>query len=151
MLRTLDGFAPGGALLAAFLELGHWMDGSEPGVRWQPDLFGEALTPYSLAPCGIVLSVGIGVGLWRALGGHLRAGKVAALGLMLGGLAAYGLAMLSLPAAMFSAWPLEPGECVSLAAMLSGAILWTFRLPDSLEMREAGAAESAPSVQGEAR
>ena len=44
----LDTFAPAGALLAAFLELGHALDASEPGMPWKRSSSGQTLAPDAL-------------------------------------------------------------------------------------------------------
>ena len=130
LLSVLDLFAPCGAVLAAFLELGHWLDGSEPGMpvfRGAKDQV-VRLVPVSLY--GVFLACALAGVLWvvldRARGRALPAGRVAALGLLLGGLTAFGLDMLSLPVEIASGLPLEPGQFVALGAMLGGALLWQF-------------------------
>ncbi len=123
---VLDAFAPAGALMAAFLELGHWLDGSEVGM---PILRGYISVVVGFRPVsmyGVVVSLGLLAVLWGALGAVRGAGRVAALGLMLGGLAAFGLDMITLPPELFSDLALEPGQMVALGAMLGGAVLWTF-------------------------
>ncbi len=127
VLKVLDAFAPPGALLATFLELGHWMDGSEPGM---PVFNGDKnhglhLLPVSLY--GVLLSVALLAVLWIALGKPWPTGRVAGLALMLGGAAAFGLDMLSLPEDLFSGLPLEAGQLVALTAMLAGVALWSLR------------------------
>ncbi len=125
-LPMLDGFAPCAALVATFLELGHWLDGSEPGMP----IFREArdhttrLLPVSLY--GAVLSLCLGGSLWFALTRRWSAGRVAALGLLLGGGLAFGLDTLSIPVEITSDLPLEPGQFVALGALVSGALLWSF-------------------------
>ena len=130
LLPLLDVFAAPGAVLATFLELGHLLDGSEPGM-----MVGFATTAgaaggegrlYPVALYGVVLAALLGLGLWLTLRRRWCTGHVAALGLMVGGSAAFGLSLLSLPAELFGAWPLEPGEVVALGAMLGGSGLWTF-------------------------
>lgn len=125
LLRMLDAFAPCGAVLAAFLEAGHVLDRSEPGMP----VFGASgeiarVRPVSLY--GVAVSVVLAVVLWLALTRSARAGLVAALGLIAGGVAAFGLDMVSLPSELFSGMWLEPGQVVALVAMLAGAVLWTF-------------------------
>ncbi len=126
VLRMLDVYAPCGAVLAGSLELGHWVDGSEPGM---PVLRvgGASIVEFRpVSAYGVALSVGLGLVLWRALGVERVPGRVAALGLILGGVVAFGLDMITLPVEMFGSWWLEPGQCVALGAMLGGAALWTF-------------------------
>jgi phosphatidylglycerol---prolipoprotein diacylglyceryl transferase len=129
--RLLDAFAPSGALLAAFLELGHWLDGSEIGM---PVLRGANHAVVGFRPVsmyGVLLALGLVVVLWRALGLRARPGRAAAVGLILGGAAAFGLDTLTVPAELFSNLPLEPGQIVALGAMLGGAVLWALA-PEAL-------------------
>lgn len=125
VLALLDAFAPSGALLAACLELGHWLDGSEIGmpILRQGDHAVVGFRPVSIY--GVVVSLGLLAVLWRALRLRLASGRVAALALMLGGLAAFALDTLTVPAELFGNLPLEPGQMVALGAMLGGAVLWT--------------------------
>ena len=120
----LDVFAPCGAALAAFLELGHWADGSEIGMPVFRNHAAVAYQPVSFY--GVALAVGIGVLLWTRVGREVRAGRVAGMGLMLGGLAAFGLDALSLPQEFVDGFWIEPGQMVALGAIVAGAVLWTF-------------------------
>lgn len=124
LLTVLDAFAAPGALLAAFLELGHWLEQSEIGMPVVRD--GHVVGFQPVALYGVVLASALLVLLWRLTGGVRRPGQVAALGLTLGGVAALGLDMLTLPAELFSTLPLEPGEMVALTAATAGAVLWFF-------------------------
>ncbi len=124
VLRLLDVFAPCGAVLAAFLEFGHWMDGSELGMPVFRHSASVAFRPVSLY--GMVVALGIGVLLWMSAVRVQRPGRTAALALILGGFAAFLLGMLSLPSDLFDTVWLEPGQMVALGAMLAGAMLWTF-------------------------
>ncbi len=138
---TLDVFAAPAALLAAFLELGHWLDGSEAGMPthlpWGVAVAGASgdLRVHPVALYGIVLSLALTLWLWRALpveraalrepGGVLPLpGRAASLGLFTGGLIAFVLDMFSAPpASTLTPW-LEPGQWIALAAMLAGTCLW---------------------------
>ena len=144
-LTMMDLFAPGGAVLAAALELGHWIDGSEPGMpigflnrsrAW--DL--RSLHLYPVAALGTLASAALAALLWRALPQGRRApaqrpGRVAAAGLLVGGLVAFGLGMLSLPDEVLKGQALDPGQMVALAATVAGALLWSL-------------APEAPSTEG---
>jgi len=130
LARTLDAFAPGGALLAAFLELGHFLDGSEPGMPVFRNGGDHAVGLRPVSLFGLVVAMLLLGLLWLASGRRWRRGRVAALGLMLGGLSAFTLDMISLPAELFSTWWLDPGQLVALGAMVAGALLWTFGTDD---------------------
>ncbi len=152
LLPTLDIFAAPAALLAAFLEVGHWADGSEAGMPtrlpWGVAVAGApaALRVHPVALYGIVVSIALTVWLWAvrpqsrlldyrdpALPELVQrdtaqpAGTVTSLALTAGGLAAFVLDMLSAPPAReLSSW-LEPGQWISLSAMLTGVLLWALR------------------------
>ncbi len=149
-LALMDAFAPSGALLAAFLELGHWLDGSEIGM---PVLRGKDHAVVGFRPVsvyGVVLSLVLLVVLWRALRTERKQGRVAASGLILGGLAAFGLDTLTVPAELFSDLPLEPGQMVALGAMLGGAVLWTLAreaAPGAADAADPGPARSEMKEQ----
>ena len=126
VLPMLDTFAPCGALLAAFLELGRWIDGSEPGMPVFQGAKDQATRLLPVSLYGVLFAGLLAVVLWVMLARALPRGRVAAWGLLLGGLAAFGLDMLSLPLEIGSGLPLEPGQFVALGAMLAGALLWAF-------------------------
>ena len=126
ILPTLDAFAPCGAVLAAFLELGHLLDGSEPGMPVFAGVGDKVTRLVPISLYGVVLSLGLCVGLWALLERKgWRAGQVAAIGLMAGGAIAFGLDMLSLPLEIASDGWLEPGQWVALGSILAGGLLWT--------------------------
>jgi phosphatidylglycerol:prolipoprotein diacylglycerol transferase len=126
ILQVLDAWAPCAALLAAFLELGHWLDGSDPGMPWLPG--------YRLVP---VHAIGVGAAALLSLYLVLflkrtpRVGVPAASGMFAGAALAFVLSMLTQPAIAGSAW-LEPGQYIALAAMLLGSAI---ALPSRLAHR----------------
>lgn len=139
VLSLLDAFAAPAALLAGALELGHWFEGSEVGMPtalpWAVRDPWEA-TPMRVHPVaiyGVVLALVLAFALWQ-VSPRLRrsAGHLTASGLMLGGAAAFGLNLLTQPLLVPLELRLEPGQWMALAAMLTGAVLWTF-LPATLE------------------
>lgn len=144
LLRLLDTFAPGGALLAAFLELGHWIDGSEPGMplnwRWMGlDLAAPGLRLHPVALYGAVGALLLCGALLLSGRRLTRPGRLAAAGLMAGGLLAFLLALLTLPTGLGERWSIEPGQVLSLAALLAGALLWSFAPVSLLEDSETAA------------
>ena len=142
VLRVLDAFAPGGALLAGFLEFGHWIDGSEPGMPVEftrhTEAWGSGIRLYPVSLLGLLLACGLSALLWWLLKAEWTPGRVAALGLMYGGLIALGLDLLSLPSELVGGSWLEPGEWVALCVATVGACLWTFAQRD-LALRQTGA------------
>ncbi len=152
VLPTLDTFAAPAALLAGFLELGHWADGSDAGIPtflpWGVGVAGARVTlrVHPVALYGVVLSMALAVWLWTALPQarilnhrhpaeqeRARAanvqtdGTVTSLALMSGGLIAFVLDMLSAPPALMPGSWLEPGQWTALIAMLTGSLVWALR------------------------
>ena len=136
VLPLLDVFAAPAALLTLLLEIGHWMDGSEVGMPtglpwhvrdpWGPD------PVHPVALYGAVTALVMGLVLWQLLG-RLWPGRVAAVGLMLSGAAAFGLDMLSQPNEPTSGLLLEPGQWMALGVMLAGTLLWAFARSQSAQ------------------
>ena len=133
LLALLDAFAAPAALLAAFLEFGHFLDGSEVGmpstlpwaVRDPWSVLAVRVHPVALY--GVLAAALLAVVLWRAsLQLRAKTGRVAALGLILGGMAAFGLNLLTQPLLVSPELRLEPGQWMALGATLTGALLWTF-------------------------
>lgn len=152
LLVTLDIFAAPAALLAAFLELGHWADGSEAGMPtrlpWGVTVAGlpDTLRVHPVALYGMLLSLALTLWLWTVLPqsrvlarrapsprdtvqqNTMQApGRATALALVAGGLAAFVLDMLSLPPVSALVFWLEPGQWVALTAILTGVLLWAVR------------------------
>ncbi len=138
-LLMLDSFAAPAALLAVFLEFGHWADRSQTGMPtrlpWGVRVAGAPapLRVHPVAVYGALLSLGLAVWLWTELPAiasrHARAaaytpGKVAAYGLIAGGSLGFVLDMLSAPPMAARVPWLEPGQWIALATMLAGAAIW---------------------------
>ena len=159
LLAVLDVFAAPGALLAAALELGHFLDGSEVGMPsampwavrnpWAGNGSAFAAPVHPVGLYGVALALAIAVGLWQLLPRRLGRGRVAAWGLMLGGAAAFGLNLLTEPLLIPPELPLEPGQWMALGAMLGGAFLWSFAPVGEIQAEETGAgpAHSAAGMQ----
>ncbi len=122
----MDVFAVPGAVLAAFLELGNALDGSELGMPMRYTPAGDVARLQPVAAYGVVVSLVIAAVLWGLVRRRLVAGRTAAVGLMAGGVAAYALDMVTQPSVVFLDWWMEPGQIVALGAMLAGALVWTF-------------------------
>lgn len=161
VLRTLDTFAAPAALLAAFLEAGHWADGTEAGLPtrlpWGTPVPGgpDSLRVHPVALYGAIFSLGLALWLWSDLGSTyavstsraaLRPGSITAKALLGGGLAAFGLDMLSAPPVVAGTALLEPGQWVALAAMLAGALVWA-TAPAQIAGNPKADAQIAPSPQ----
>jgi phosphatidylglycerol:prolipoprotein diacylglycerol transferase len=151
LLAVMDAWAPCAALLAGFLEVGHWMEGSDAGMPWRK---GGGLLPAQ--ELGVLLSVALMVGLLWELGKRTsgakapilptamrpeaeasgyesvpnrdsrwkdRSGFVGGLGLVLGGVAAFLVAMVTQPAVAVGGEWLETGQWIAIGAMIVGVVL----------------------------
>ena len=127
VLVLLDVFAAPAAVLAGCLELGHALDGSELGMPLSYKPNGDVARLHPVAWYGLVMSGLVALVSWRVLQRHLATGSAAAAALMLGGLAAFGLNMLTQPSLLFDGWLMEPGQLVALMSVGAGAVLWTAR------------------------
>lgn len=131
ILPLLDTLAAPAATLAVFLELGHLFEGSQPGMPttlpWGIPAEGapNSLRVQPLAFYGVFVAVLLALLLWKSLPPRFS-GEVGAFGLVLGGGATFALNMLAAPVPSAGATWLEPAQWVSLAAMVAGALLWTF-------------------------
>ena len=104
VLRVLDAWAPCGALVWACLALGHFAEGSDPGMpttlpwglRPMPGE-GMRLQPVALYVC--VLATGLAVGSYGLLRRRLRAGMTAGIALGSAGVGQFLLSFLRQPGA----------------------------------------------------
>ena len=139
VLLALDVFAAPAALLAAFLEFGHWAEASDAGMPtrlpWGVAVPGAPATlrVHPVAVYGALLSAGLALWLCAQLpstasqdvsGTVNLPGRLAAFGLIAGSFAAFVLDMLSAPAVTeLTPW-IEPGQWIAVAGMLAGACVW---------------------------
>jgi phosphatidylglycerol:prolipoprotein diacylglycerol transferase len=114
LLAVMDAWAPCAALLAGFLELGHWMEGSDAGMPWRR---GGRLLPAQ--EFGVLLSVVLMVVLLWRLPLRRRVGEVGGLGLVLGGAAAFLLRMVTQPT---GDGLLESAQWIAIGAMIVGVV-----------------------------
>jgi len=112
LLAMMDAWAPCAALLAAFLEVGHWLEGSDAGMPW---LRGERLLPVQAI--GAALSIALTLYLLSMFIAKRRPGAVGGIGLLLGGVLAFLMTMVTQPAGAADEW-LEPGQWIAIGAMI---------------------------------
>jgi phosphatidylglycerol---prolipoprotein diacylglyceryl transferase len=131
LLRVADAWAPCAALLAGMLSLGRFFEGTELGMPtrlpWgmvMPGSGSVRLHPvavYSAIASGMLVVVLMGL-----LQRKMREGMVAAVALVVGGIAGFLLDMVMQPVEMRgSAW-LDPAQWVGVGAMLAGGLMITF-------------------------
>ena len=124
MLAVMDAWAPCAALLAGVLSLGHYFEGTDAGMPtslpWgvQAPGFGrvQPVQLYGFAGSMLLLVV-----LLRMLRGRLRAGVVAGVALLAGGVMAFLLEMLTQPTAWGGGAWLDPGQWIGLGAVVAGS------------------------------
>jgi phosphatidylglycerol:prolipoprotein diacylglycerol transferase len=132
LLRVLDAWAPCGAVLAAMLGVGRYFEGTDLGMPtmlpWGTVVRGSAGMMH-LQPVAIyaaVASVVLLVVLVKLLERTLRAGRVAAVGLVAGGAVGFVIEMVTQPVEMRVGTWLEPAQWLAVGAMLVGGLMLTF-------------------------
>ena len=136
---TADAWAPCGALLAAVLSLGHFVEGTEAGMPttlpWGVATPGDSILgrvhPVQLYEASLALAL-CGA-MFFLLGRRAFVGQVAALALMGGGACSFLLDMLRQPTETTGNALLDPGQFIALAAMLAGGAVWAVREPTGLK------------------
>lgn len=140
VLDVLDAWAPCGALLAAVLNIAHFVEGTDAGMptslpwgvvtpgdtvlgRVHPVKIYAAIA--SLALCGLLMLV---------VRRRAFAGQVAALAFVIGGTLAFLLDMLRQPTESYGTALLDPGQIVALAAILTGTLLFMYAPRNRHEM-----------------
>ncbi len=110
--RALDAWAPCGALVWGFLALGHWAEGSDPGLGGRPVGMCAVLVAWAVAAGGF--------GWLGRTGLDRQAGRVAGLVLMAAGVGQFFLCFWRVPGVMLGG--LEMLEWVSLGMVGVGAV-----------------------------
>jgi phosphatidylglycerol:prolipoprotein diacylglycerol transferase len=126
-LRALDAWAAPACLLGAFLQLGHFFEGTDAGLPtklpWGVVAPGDTVLgrtqPVQLYAAAIAL-------LLTAVFYRLRSkipGRIAAYALIFGGLVSFALDMLRQPAPLATNFPLDPSQFIAVAAIVLGGVL----------------------------
>jgi phosphatidylglycerol:prolipoprotein diacylglycerol transferase len=126
LLRVLDAWSPCAALLAAALGLGHFLEGTDAGMPTQLP-WGVASPVGSVHPVqmyAMAAALALGAVLWRLLLRGKRAGSVAAVALIAGGLLALLLEMLTQPAEPFGRGWLETNQWIAMGSICAGVVIW---------------------------
>jgi phosphatidylglycerol:prolipoprotein diacylglycerol transferase len=130
VLDVLDAWAPCGALLAAVLSLGHFVEGTDAGMPtrlpWGVVTPGDSVLGrvHPVQLYGVVAGLALCGILYRMLVRRRHVGGVAGVALMAGGAISFLLDMLRQPFDSGGGGWLDPSQWVALAAMLAGA--WVF-------------------------
>jgi phosphatidylglycerol:prolipoprotein diacylglycerol transferase len=136
VLRVMDAWAPCAALLAGFLQLGHFFEGTDAGMPtglpWGIVAPGDTVLgkTHPVQIYAVLIAVGMCVVLYRGLRARRWDGEVAAVLLGLGGLLAFGLDMLRQPmgdSVGNTLLPMDASQMIELGCMLLAAAVWWFR------------------------
>jgi len=128
-LAALDAWAPCAALLAVFLELGHFFEGTAAGMPtampWGVVAPGDTVLgrtePVQLFAAAVALA--LCCALYAALARGFATGTVAGWALLAGGASSFLLDMLRQPVAQESPLPLDPSQLAAVVAALAGVAL----------------------------
>ena len=122
IVPALDAWAPCATLVWCALALGHFFEGSDPGMPAAHGLVmpGDSLATYPVPLFAALLAAGLTAWLYRRLARHKA--HTAALALMAAGLGQYLLSFLRQPG-LESVGRLDGLEWVSLGMFVGGALL----------------------------
>jgi phosphatidylglycerol:prolipoprotein diacylglycerol transferase len=127
ILPALDAWAPCATLVWAFLALGHFAEGSDPGMPTTLPVGirmpGDTIAQHPLALYAAILAVALTAWLFYALKRPHRTGHIASAALALTGIAQFFLTFFRQPEAQTLAG-LDILEIVALAMILSGIALY---------------------------
>lgn len=130
VLPTLDAWAPCATLVWTFLALGHFAEGSDPGLPthlpWGLRIPPEATPLHPVAIYAAVAAALITLLLLAFLSRPHRRGDIAALGLGVSGLAQFLLSFFRQPAFLDGKLGnlLDPLQWLALGMIIAAAILW---------------------------
>jgi len=130
ILSTLDAWAPCGTLAWAFLALGHFAEGSDPGLPsrlpWTVTLQSSSLRLHPVAIYAAIVAILLTPMLLVQLPLRRRAGDTAAIALAASGVAQFLLSFLREPAYYENALGrlLDPIQWVALGMMVAAGLLW---------------------------
>jgi len=130
LLPVLDAWAPCATLVWAFLALGHFAEGSDPGLPsnlpWAVPIPPGTLRLHPVAIYAAVIAALITAVLLDRLSHRRHAGDTAALGLALSGLAQFLLSFLREPAFYENTLGrvLDPIQWVALGMIVLAGLLW---------------------------
>ena len=130
LLATLDAWAPCATLAWAFLAVGHFAEGSDPGLPsslpWAMRTASDSLRLHPVALYTALAAVVITLVVLRQLSTRRRAGDTVAFALALCGVAQFLLTFFREPAFFDNALGklLDPLQWVALGMIATAALLW---------------------------
>lgn len=119
VLRTLDAWTPCAALVWAFLALGHFAEGSDPGIPIHRATF-QPLYPVALFTCVVALTLFLAAYAW--LRRRPRPGQTVGLTAVAAGIAQFFLTFLRQPG-LAMPLGLDAIQYVALGLLLTGTLL----------------------------
>jgi phosphatidylglycerol:prolipoprotein diacylglycerol transferase len=130
LLATLDAWAPCATLVWAFLALGHFAEGSDPGLPtalpWGMAMFPGAARLHPVALYAAIAAVSLTVALFLQLRRRKRLGDTAAIALTAVGIVQFLLTFMRQPYidAVSSSGILDPIQWVALGMIVAAGIIW---------------------------
>ncbi len=130
ILSALDAWAPCATLAWAFLAIGHFAEGSDPGLPsrlpWAMAIPPGSMRLHPVSLYAAIVAVMLTIFLFAHLGRRSRAGDTVALGLVLSGAAQFLLSFLREPAYYEDRFSrlLDPIQWVALGMILVAGLLW---------------------------
>lgn len=130
LLATLDAWAPCGTLIWAFLALGHYAEGSDPGLvtslPWGRPMIAGGIPLHPVALYAAMVAVVLTIVLLLHLRRRRRRGDTAALALAVVGVAQFLLTFVRQPdpAVEVLGNVLDPIQWVGLGMIVAAGIIW---------------------------
>lgn len=130
LLATLDAWAPCATLVWAFLALGHFAEGSDPGLPttrpWGMAMVAGGIRVHPVALYAVIVAVLLTVALLRHLRRRQHRGDTALLALAAVGIAQFLLTFLRQPdpSAEFLGDVLDPIQWVAIGMIVVAGIIW---------------------------
>ncbi|WP_348267428.1 prolipoprotein diacylglyceryl transferase [Edaphobacter paludis] len=129
-LTTLDAWAPCAMLVWAFLALGHFAEGSDPGLPttlpWGVAMSAGGIRLHPVALYAVIVALLITAALLRQLRHYRRRGDVAVFGLAAVGIAQYLLTFLRQPDPSMEVFGnvLDPIQWVAIGMIVVAGVIW---------------------------
>ena len=130
LLATLDAWAPCATLVWAFLALGHFAEGSDPGLPttlpWGIAMVAGGIRVHPVALYAVIVAALLTVALLRDLRRRQRRGDTALLALATVGIAQFLLTFLRQPdpSSEFLGDILDPIQWVAIGMIVAAGIIW---------------------------
>jgi phosphatidylglycerol:prolipoprotein diacylglycerol transferase len=130
LLATLDAWAPCATLIWAFLALGHFAEGSDPGLvttlPWGRPMIAGGISLHPVALYAAMVAVLLTVALWRHLRRRQRRGDTAAFALAVVGVAQFLLTFVRQPDPSVEVLGnvLDPIQWVAIGMIVAAGIIW---------------------------